>query len=425
MYTVKDHSPNLEDAILVAVFDNSCSEIELNEQISELAFLAETAGAQIIQKVIQKRSKIDPATFIGKGKVTTLLNQAEELNCKLIIFNNELGPTQLKNLQKSAGEKIKILDRTGLILDIFNKHAKTKEAKTQVKLAQLQYLLPRLTRQWTHLERQMGGIGTRGGPGETQIEIDRRLIRNQITKLKNDLTKIQAQQVTQNLSRNNAFKIALIGYTNAGKSTLMKAMTEAEVYIQDQLFATLDTTTRKLDNIKGAKVIISDTVGFIRNLPHDLIASFRSTLSVVNDADLLIKVVDASSAFAKEHIKTINKVLKMLNIENKTELLVLNKIDLVKDSKDILGLKKNFKNSIFLSAERKLKLEDLFTKITEIVENLFSETTLLIPHNKGSLIKKIYDETKVLQRHDEYDGVKLRISAPKNYIDVLKQELKS
>ena len=258
-----------EKAFLVGVILKGSSQVQIIEQLEELEFLADTAGADIIGKFTQSRNKPDATTFIGKGKAQTIINQAIELECHLIIFNDDISPTQIKNLQKIAGETTKVIDRTGLILDIFTKHAKTKEAKTQVKLAQLEYFLPRLTRIWTHLERQMGGIGTRAGAGETQIEIDRRLIRNQIAKLKIELTAIEKQRQVQSHRREDAIRIALVGYTNAGKSTLMNALTDAGVLVQDQLFATLDTTTRKLENIDiGIPVLLSDTVGFIRNLPH-------------------------------------------------------------------------------------------------------------------------------------------------------------
>ncbi len=223
-----------EKAFLVGVILKGSSRVQIDEQLEELKFLANTAGADIIGKFTQNRSRPDPATFIGKGKAETIINQASDLDCNLIIFNDDISPTQIKNLQKIAGETTKVIDRTGLILDIFTKHAKTKEAKTQVQLAQLEYFLPRLTRIWTHLERQMGGIGTRAGAGETQIEIDRRLIRNQIAKLKRELTAIEKQRKVQNHRRVNAFRIALVGYTNAGKSTLMNALTDADVLVQDK-----------------------------------------------------------------------------------------------------------------------------------------------------------------------------------------------
>ena len=236
-----------EKAFLVGVILKGSSKTQIYDQLDELKFLADTAGADTLSITTQSRNKPDAATFIGKGKIESVIIQADELGCDLIIFNDDISPTQIKNLQNIVGEELKVIDRTGLILDIFTKHAKTKEAKTQVELAQLEYFLPRLTRQWTHLERQMGGIGTRAGAGEAQIEIDRRLIRNKISRLKSDLLAIEKQRKVQNHGREDTYRIALVGYTNAGKSTLMNALTGAQVLVQDQLFATLDTTTRKLN----------------------------------------------------------------------------------------------------------------------------------------------------------------------------------
>ena len=245
------------------------------------------------------------------------------LNVDLILFDDELSPAQIKNYHRLADD-IKIMDRSGLILDIFQKHAQTREAKTQVELAFCQYLLPRLTRQWTHLERQMGGIGTRAGMGETQIEIDRRLIRDRISKLKKDLKRIDRERYTQSQRRKNEFRVAMVGYTNAGKSTLFNALTGANVYIQDQLFATLDTTIRQLDLGGYQPALLSDTVGFIRKLPHNLVASFRSTLKEVLESDLVLIVLDASSPILTEHVDTIRDVLKELGADQIAEISVLN-----------------------------------------------------------------------------------------------------
>jgi len=326
---MQKNSAKREKAFLVGTVLRGITLSQVEEQLEELKSLADTAGADTLSISTQNRNKPDPATFIGKGKVERIINQSKELECNIIIFNDDVSPTQIKNLQKAAGDEIKVIDRTGLILDIFTKHAKSKEAKTQVELAQLVYLLPRLTRQWTHLERQMGGIGTRAGAGETQIEIDRRLIRNQISRLKKELEKIEKQRKVQSHGREGAYRIALVGYTNTGKSTLMNTLTDAEVLVQDQLFATLDTTTRKLELDVGITVLISDTVGFIRNLPHDLIASFRSTLGEIRDVDLLLKVFDASSDTIHEHIDTVEEVLKDLNLSEKSGLTVFNKIDVI------------------------------------------------------------------------------------------------
>ena len=234
---------------------------------------------------------------------------------RLIIFDDELSPAQIKNYH-NLSDKIKVLDRSGLILDIFRKHARTKEATTQVDLAYLEYLLPRLTRQWTHLERQMGGIGTRAGMGETQIEVDRRLVRGRITRLKKDLIRIEKERHTQSMRRDSEYRVALVGYTNAGKSTLFKALTGTDVYIQDQLFATLDTTIRKLSLDSSHTILLSDTVGFIRKLPHNLVASFKSTLKEVLEADLILMVLDISSPQISEHITTIFDVLKEMSANN-------------------------------------------------------------------------------------------------------------
>ncbi|SVC33044.1 uncharacterized protein METZ01_LOCUS285898, partial [marine metagenome] len=337
-----------EKAFLVGVVLGGDGRINIEQQLVELQALANTAGALTVGSSVQKRQKPDSSTFIGKGKTEIVINQAKELKCDLIIFNNEISPNHIKNLQKAAGEDLKIIDRTGLILDIFTKHAKTRESKTQVQLAQLEYLLPRLTRQWTHLERQMGGIGTRAGAGETQIEIDRRLIRNRISKLKSELKGIESQRKIQNHMREGAYRIALLGYTNAGKSTLMNALTDAKVLVQDQLFATLDTTTRKLDIDVGMPVLISDTVGFIRNLPHDLIASFRSTLGEIRDVDMLVKVVDASLENILQHIDTVEEVLKEINMPSKISIMVFNKIDAISAPDILSGLKARFKDAIFI-----------------------------------------------------------------------------
>ena len=260
-----------ENAFLVGVLHGDQTTEVVKEHLSELKMLAETAGAKVVGQITQKLRKINPQYFIGKGKALQIIEQAKILNVKLIIFDDELNPGQVKNFLKLA-KNIKIIDRNGLILDIFQKHAQTREAKTQVELAQLEYILPRLTRQWSHLERQMGGIGTLAGMGEAQIEVDRRLIRQRISKLKKELTYIEKERQTQSKRRKDEYRVALVGYTNAGKSTLMRALSGEDIFIQDQLFATLDTTIRKVQLDKYHSILLSDTVGFIRKLPHDLIA---------------------------------------------------------------------------------------------------------------------------------------------------------
>ena len=411
-----------EKAFLVGVILKGSSRVQIEEQLEELKFLADTAGADIIGKFTQNRSRPDPATFIGKGKAETIINQASELDCNLIIFNDDISPTQIKNLQKIAGETTKVIDRTGLILDIFTKHAKTKEAKTQVQLAQLEYFLPRLTRIWTHLERQMGGIGTRAGAGETQIEIDRRLIRNQIAKLKRELTAIEKQRKVQNNRRVNAFRIALVGYTNAGKSTLMNALTDADVLVQDQLFATLDTTTRKLENIEvGIPVLLSDTVGFIRNLPHNLIASFRSTLGEIRDVDLLLKVFDASSDNIHEHIDTVEEVLKEMDMPNKTNIIVLNKIDAITDPQQLSGLKTRFKEASFISSLKNIGLKELSDRIEKTITSEFQKDVFHLSFKQTKLLDTIYTLTRVLKKKSDYNGIRLEVEGNRESLDKIRQ----
>ena len=411
-----------EKAFLVGVILKGSSRVQIEEQLEELKFLADTAGADIIGKFTQNRSRPDPATFIGKGKAETIINQASELDCNLIIFNDDISPTQIKNLQKIAGETTKVIDRTGLILDIFTKHAKTKEAKTQVQLAQLEYFLPRLTRIWTHLERQMGGIGTRAGAGETQIEIDRRLIRDQISKLKRELTAIEKQRKVQNHRRVNAFRIALVGYTNAGKSTLMNALTDADVLVQDQLFATLDTTTRKLENIEvGIPVLLSDTVGFIRNLPHNLIASFRSTLGEIRDVDLLLKVFDASSDNIHEHIDTVDEVLKEMDMPNKSNIIVLNKIDAITDPQQLSGLKTRFKEASFISSLKNIGLKELSVRIEKTITSEFQKDVFHLSFKQTKLLDTIYTLTRVLKKKSDYNGIRLEVEGNRESLDKIRQ----
>ena len=416
-------SDKREKAFLVGTVLRGITLSQVEEQLEELKSLADTAGADTLSISTQNRNKPDPATFIGKGKVERIINQSKELECNIIIFNDDVSPTQIKNLQKAAGDEIKVIDRTGLILDIFTKHAKSKEAKTQVELAQLVYLLPRLSRQWTHLERQMGGIGTRAGAGETQIEIDRRLIRNQISRLKKELEKIEKQRKVQSHGREEAYRIALVGYTNAGKSTLMNTLTDAEVLVQDQLFATLDTTTRKLELDVGITVLISDTVGFIRNLPHDLIASFRSTLGEIRDVDLLLKIFDASSDTIHEHIDTVEEVLKDLNLSEKSGLTVFNKIDVIREPEILEGLKKRFQDASFISSREKLGIDTLTAKLTSSITSEFKQDVFHLNFKQCKLLDTIYALTRVIKKKSDYDGIRLEVEGSHRSLDKIRQML--
>jgi GTP-binding protein HflX len=405
-----------EKALLVGVIQPGMTESLIHEHLDELELLAETAGAKIAGRITQRVSKINPATFIGKGKAEELLNQAKELDVKLIVFDDELSPGQIKNYHKIS-ENVKVLDRSGLILDIFQKHAKTKEARTQVDLAYMEYLLPRLTRQWTHLERQMGGIGTRAGMGETQIEIDRRLIRTRISKLKKELIRIEKERDTQSYRRQSEFRVSLVGYTNAGKSTLFKALTGSDVYIQDQLFATLDTTVRQLQITESHPILLSDTVGFIRKLPHNLVASFKSTLKEVLEADLILVMLDISSSQIEDHFQTIENVLKDMGAQEIPQILVLNKVDLISDGNMIEKRQREFPNSVTVSAQQHLRLSELKSRILGKMEENFQTIDLEFSYDQGKTIAHAQEGVEVLKREYEENGVKLRIRGSQSRIN--------
>ena len=405
-----------ERALIIGVIQPGVNDAVINEQLDELELLAQTAGAKVLGRITQKISKINPATFIGKGKAEQIIKKAQALDVSLILFDDELSPAQIKNYH-NLSDKIKVLDRSGLILDIFQRHAKTNEAKTQVDLAFLQYLLPRLTRQWTHLERQMGGIGTRAGMGETQIEIDRRLIRSRITKLKKDLGKIEQERQTQSNRRKSEFRVSLVGYTNAGKSTLFNALTGENVFIKDQLFATLDTTIRQLDLDSSHQILISDTVGFIRKLPHNLVASFKSTLKEVLEADLILVVLDISSSQLFEHIKTIDDVLVELGTEKIPRLNVLNKVDLISDPNMIERRKRELPQSVIISASEKIRLNELKSKIFDKMEENFQTIDIEFPYDNGKFIALAQDGVEVLKREYEEDSVKLKIRGSRSRIN--------
>ena len=398
----------LEKAILIGAIHGKFDEQSVNEHLDELELLSETAGAEIVGRVTQRLLKINPAFFIGKGKAEQIVRQAKELDADLLIFDEDLNPAQTKNFQRLA-DNLKVIDRSALILDIFRKHAKTKEAKTQVELAHLQYILPRLTRMWTHLERQMGGIGARAGAGETQIEVDRRLIRKRIEKLKKELNRIDRERVTQGKRRRDQFKVAIVGYTNAGKSTLMQALTGEKIYIQDQLFATLDTTIRSVSFNGTHKFLLSDTVGFIRKLPHHLVASFRSTLKEVIEGDLILIVLDASSQQVMEHLETIRTVLKELKADKQQTLLVLNKIDLIHGSARMAYLKRIFPDGVLVSARDYLRIDQLMKNIAKVMDESAQTINVFFPFDQGRELAIAQEGVEVLERSYDDDGVRLKI----------------
>ena len=341
-----------------------------------MALLADTAGAQVVDTIVPQVQKINGATYVGSGKIDELAERVKDEEIDLLIFDDDLSPIQLRNIERAA--ECKLLDRSALILDIFARHARSATAKTQVELAQLEYLRTRLTRQWTHLSRQKGGIGMRG-PGETQIETDRRLIGARIATLKERLQKIDKQRTTQRKGRNQYTRVSLVGYTNAGKSTLMNALADTSVLAEDRLFATLDATTRVVYVAQNKQVLLSDTVGFIRKLPHRLIESFKSTLDEVREADLLLHVLDASHRGFKEQKRVVLETLKELESHEKPTLLVFNKIDAFEDAADLVTLKQDFPDAAFVSALRGIGLVELKKKLLDLIESDFIEKIILLP----------------------------------------------
>ncbi len=389
MSEVIEIKPYTEKAIIVGIHDKS-SNVTINqveEYLDELDFLAETAGANVIKSFVQSLDYPNPRTFIGSGKLMEVKQFIEDNQIDLVIFDDELSPTQLRNIEREL--KIKVLDRTNLILDIFAKRAQSSHAKTQVELAQCQYMLPRLTRMWTHLERQRGGIGLRG-PGETEIETDRRIIRDKITRLKSQLKKIDKQMATQRKNRGKLVRVALVGYTNVGKSTMMNSLSKSDVFAENKLFATLDTTVRKMV-VRNIPFLIADTVGFIRKLPHHLVESFKSTLDEVREADIVVHVVDISHPNFEDHISVVNETLAEILDTPKTTLLVFNKIDAftyVKKEDDDLTpkTKKNYSmddfkqmwmnkgnvKTVFISAKDKTNIEEFKEVLYDIVKDIHS-----------------------------------------------------
>jgi GTPase len=385
----------LEKTILVAVAKKSEEQTNyqiydnnVEEHLDELEFLAQTAGLNPIKRFVQNLDKPLNATYIGTGKLKEIEVFVEENELEIVLFDDELSPTQLRNIEKAI--KARVLDRTNLILDIFAKHARTSHAKTQVELAQYQYLLPRLTRMWTHLERQRGGIGLRG-PGETQIETDRRIILQKISKLKNELKNIDKQMSIQRKNRGQLVRVALVGYTNVGKSTIMNLISKSEVTAENKLFATLDTTVRKVV-LNHLPFLLSDTVGFIRKLPHKLIESFKSTLDETRESDIIIHVVDVSHKSFEEQINVVDETLKELNISDKPRLIVFNKIDafsfkpkeeddlspMLKENRSLDNLKKTYyaiNNApcVFISAQNKDNINEFREMLFDMVKKVHFE----------------------------------------------------
>ncbi len=409
-----------EKALLVGVVHGHLTVEEVEENLAELGLLAKTAGAHISGQIIQKRNQPHTALYVGTGKAQEIVSQVELLKVDLVIFDDELSPAQTKNLQKLF-ETARVIDRSALILDIFVHHASSKESKTQVELAQLQYLLPRLTRAWTHLERQRGATSTRGGMGETQIEIDRRLVRNRISALKVDLKKIETQRDTRRKQRGDMFKVALVGYTNAGKSSLMNLFSDAGVLVENKLFATLDTTVRNV-TILDQEILLSDTVGFIHKLPHHLVASFKSTLQEVSLADLILIVIDLSDPQYEKHIRTVNEVLMDLGVTEHDTLTVLNKMDLVADQETLPGALKGNPEAIPVSALRQINIDQLEQRIIDIRQNDYVIEKLKLDHSQQKLLASLHQSAEVLNINYLETSIEVEVRLKKGALDQLLKE---
>ncbi|MFQ3568076.1 MAG: GTPase HflX [Aggregatilineales bacterium] len=397
--------------------------LNMEDSLEELALLADTAGMEIVGYASQNVSQIDPATFIGSGKVEEIREALIASGAQVVVFDDELSPRHQRELEKRLGEEIKVLDRSALILDIFAQHARTHEGALQVELAQYEYRLPRLTRQWTHLARQAGGGAGRGGtggvglrgPGETQLEVDRRDIRRRIGRLKQEL-----EQVRLHRSRHRARRerggiplVALVGYTNAGKSTLLRALTGDDIYVADQLFATLDPTTRRVNLASGRQILMTDTVGFIQKLPTTLVAAFRATLEEINEADLLLEIVDVSHPNVLEHIETVEDTLAEIDVPPVPRVLVWNKIDAWGERPlPPLPDPKAYAAEVAISASTGFNLDLLLTTIEKTLAAASYSITLQIPYERGDLVSQLHEMATVRDQQHTAQGVVLRVQLP-------------
>ena len=419
-----------EAALLVGLVLPGTPAWEAKDSLDELARLAETAMLAVVDRVLQSQPRVGATYYIGKGKAQELKERSHEAEVDIIVFDNDLSPAQMRNLEKLTGKRV--LDRSAIVLDIFARHARTRTAMVQVELAQLEYLLPRLTRQWTHLSRQDGsgairGMGAAGvrGPGETQLEIDRRLIRNRIRSLRRELGRIGAQLATSRKGRGDLFRVALVGYTNAGKSTLMRALSGSEVLVEDRLFATLDSTTRAVDLDGRTRILLTDTVGFIKRLPHHLLASFRATLEEAVEADLLLHVVDLSHPHCDLQMETVQGVLAELGIEDRLTTVVYNKMDRVArgnagEAHDQVVARRGA--GIEVSAISGAGLDALRDRIRAHCQERMVTLDLCIPQAEGRLLSQLHGHGEVLGRTCGPHEVLLRVRLDRQWVGRLSLE---
>lgn len=403
-----DRIQESERVWLVGIFGADFTRQQSEEHLEELALLADTAGGFVVGSTLQHKHRPDSSSYLGKGKLSELVGLVKENEVDVLIFDDDLTPTQARNIHEKT--KLKVLDRSGLILDIFAGRAKSAAAKTQVELAQLEYLLPRLTRLWTHLSRQKGGIGTKG-PGETQLETDRRLIDRRIAVLKQKLIKLEKQRTTQRRGRSDKIRVALVGYTNAGKSSLINTLTEAEVFAENRLFATLDATVRRMV-LYQQEILISDTVGFIRKLPHGLIESFKSTLDEILEADFLLHIVDGSSPQAYDYIRVVDETLKEIGAGEKPRRIVFNKVDNMHADR-IRDLAFDFPDAVFISATRNIGIEELHKALFSSLNERFLELTLKIPYEDHKIVAFLHEVADVTGKDGTELGYEIRCTIDK------------
>jgi GTP-binding protein HflX len=384
-----------ETVVIIGLKQKGVTSWEVSDNLDELEQLVDTAGGKVVSRVVQERIKPDPAMFIGKGKVNEVNNLVASHNADLIVFDDDLNPAQVRNLEKTLS--CKVIDRSGLILDIFANRARSREARIQVEMAQLLYLRPRLTKRWGHLSRQEGGIGTRG-PGETQLEVDKQLIGKRIARLRKDLERIEKARTTRRNRRRDLFKAALVGYTNAGKSTLLNSLTKSQVFVEDRLFATLDPTIRSLRLANGKKVLLIDTVGFIRKLPVDLLASFRSTLEESRQADLFLNIVDLAHPHWEEHLARTEEVLLELELNHTPQVLMFNKVDLIDDQVLLEGLRRQYPEALFISATRGIRLYEIPERISRFEKQRWERDCRTFKPDQVDELKQFEEKERVVGR---------------------------